>query len=190
MATRDYTSTSQDYMTPPELYQPLLDFMGLDKFTSDLACSNMNIPAEKYYTPDGLFSSEDFFFKISGQTGLDGNFGAGVHFLNPPFRETNAFLKVVTDEVSKNPDSRIWCILPSDRFETKYYNKFIVKNPNCFWVFLPKAGFLVPQQPLEKPKPSVKVMYCYFGKDAATTAKSFAELYGDKWGVVYNQFSC
>ena len=64
MAIRNYNSTTQDYMTPPDLYQPLLDFMGIDKFDTDIACSNMNIPAKKYRTPEGEFSSDDFFFKI------------------------------------------------------------------------------------------------------------------------------
>lgn len=189
MATRSYDSQSSAYMTPPELYQPLLDFMGIDKFTSDLACSNMNIPAEKYYTPQGLFSPDDFFFKLSETTGLDGDYGSGVHFLNPPFRETQAFLKVVFDETNKNPDCRVWCILPADRFETKYYNKYITHNPNCFFAFLPKAGFILPQAPLEKPIPSVKVMYCYFGQDAEKTAESFHELYGETWGVIYNKLN-
>lgn len=188
MAIRNYDSQSSAYMTPPDLYQPLLDFMGIDKFTADLASSNMNVPAEKYYTPDGLFSSDDFFFKLSENTGLDGDYGDGIHFLNPPFRETKAFLKKVVDETNKNSECRVWSILPADRFETNYYKDFIVKNPNCFWVFLPKAGFLVPSAPLEKPVPSVKVMYCYFGQDAEKIAESFNELYGDKWAVVYNKF--
>ena len=189
MATRNYKSTTQDYMTPPDLYQPLLDFMGIDKFDTDIACSNMNIPAKKYRTPEGEFSSDDFFFKISDKTGLSGDFGAGIHFMNPPFKLARDFIKVACSECLKEPASRFWCILPADRFETIYYREYIVNNPNCFYVFLPKAGFLVPNSPLDKPVPSVKVMYCYFGQDAEKTAESFKEIYGETWGVIYNKLN-
>jgi hypothetical protein len=189
MAKKDYTSASSNYMTPIDLYQPILDFMGIDKFDTDIACSNMNIPAKKYRTPDGEFLENDFFFKVSDKTGLDGDFGAGVHFMNPPFDLARHFLKVINEELKKEPSSRFWCILPSDRFETKYYREYIVNNPNCFIMFLPKAGFLIPGTPLDKPKPSVKVMYCYFGTDAETTARSFQEVYGQMGAVVYNKLN-
>ena len=191
MATRTYTAQSQDYMSPKELYLPLLDFMGLDKFKTDIACSNMNIPAELYRTPEGEFSAEAFnsMFKLSNRTGLDGGFGEGVHFCNPPFREARHFIKVAVGELAKEPNSRFWFILPSDRMETKYYRDYILKNPNCFIVFLPKAGFLVPNKPLDKPIASVKVMYVYFGKDAKETAQAFNEIYGEHWAVVYNELN-
>lgn len=189
MATRDYSANTQDYMTPIAMYQPLLDFMGLTEFDTDIASSNMNVPAKKYRTPNGEFGKGDFFFKLSDLTGLDGQFGAGVHFCNPPFRITKDFLKVMVEASLKEPSSRFWCILPADRFETKYYKKYILDNPNCFYAFLPKAGFLIPDSPLAKPIPSVKVMYCYFGQDAEVTAKSFKEIYGEHWGVVYNSLN-
>lgn len=189
MTQRKYDSSSQVYMTPPELYTPLLDFMGIDEFDTDIACSNMNIPAKKYRTPEGEFSKNDFFFKLSNKDGLAGDFGPGIHFCNPPFRECKKFLKVICDEVKKEPNARFWCIVPADRFETEYYKEYILRNKNCFWVALPKAGFLVPERPLDKPIPSVKVAYIYFGQDAYATAKAFQELYGDTRAVVYNALS-
>lgn len=188
MAKFDYGSSSQSYMTPPSLYTPLLDFMGLDKFKTDIACDNTNIPADFYRTPEGEFSADAFdpMFKISDRTGLSGHFPTGVHFCNPPFREARHFIKVAVDELKINPESRFWFILPSDRMETKYYKEYILDNPDCFMVFLPKAGFIVPGSPLEKPVASVKVMYVYFGKDAKETAQSFKEIYGEHWAVVYN----
>lgn len=184
-----YLSISQDYMTPPELYTPPLDFMGIEEFDTDIACSNMNIPAKKYRTPEGEFSKDDFVFKLSDKDGLAGDFGAGVHFCNPPFRYCKDFLKVISKEVTKEPNARFWCILPSDRFETKYFQEYILNNKNCFWVALPKAGFLIPGSPLDKPVPSVKVLYAYFGQDAHVTAKAFQELYGDTRTVVYNSLA-
>ena len=183
---KKYLSNTQEYMTPQPLYQLILDFMCIDEFTSDIACSNMNIPAKYYYTKDGKFSKSDFFFKLSDDTGLNGNFGEGVHFCNPPFRETRHFLKTIASEIKKEPKSKFWCILPVDRFETKYYWDYILKNPNCFFVPLQKQGFLVPSNPLDKPVPSVKVMYAYFGTDAQETAESFHEIYGE-YPVVYNK---
>lgn len=188
MANFDYSAKSQDYFTPKELYQPLLDFMGLEKFKTDIACSNNNIPAEYYCTIDGRYESGAFdpMFRLSNDDGLKGKFGSGVHFCNPPFREARHFIKVAIDEIEKEPNSRFWFILPSDRMETKYYKEYIIKNPNCFMVFLPKAGFLVPNRPLDNPVASVKVMYVYFGTDAKETAQAFNELYGDYWAVIYN----
>lgn len=186
MTQRKYDSSSQVYYTPLDLFQPLLDFMGIDEFDTDIAADNMNIPAKKYRTLNGEFSKEDFFFKLSDRDGLAGDFGPGIHFCNPPFRYCREFLKVICEDVKKEPNARFWCILPSDRFATKYFHEYILGNKNCFWVALPKAGFLIPERPLDKPVPSVYVMYCYFGQDALETAKSFQELYGESRAVVYN----
>ena len=185
---KDYSSESQRYMTPVEMYQPILDFMGIDEFDSDVACENMNIPAKKYFTEDGLYAKNDFFFKLASVDGLTGEWGNGVHFCNPPWKLSRHFVKKIYQEVTANKNSRVWAILPMDRFETAFYQKFIAKNKNCFCVLLPKAGFLIPEAPLDTPKPSGKAMYVYFGQDAKETAASWNEVM-DVGVVFYNAFS-
>lgn len=185
---KDYTSRSQRYMTPKDMYQPILDFMGMDEFDSDVACENMNIPAKKYFTEDGVYNKNDFFFKIADVDGLSGEWGDGVHFCNPPWDKCRHFVKKIYDEVTANKNARVWAILPMDRFETAFYRKYIAKNKNCFCVMLPKAGFLTVEEPTATPVPSVKAMYVYFGQDAKETAASWNEVM-DIGVVYYNLFS-
>lgn len=163
MAKKDYSAGSQRYMTPETIYQPLLDFEGVEKFDMDVACENKNIPAKKYYTESGLYA-EDFFFQESPENGLTGAW-EGLCFMNCPWDKCKQFLPKALAEAEKGV--RIWAVLPADRWETNYFQESILRNPNCFAFFMSqKQGFLVPESPIEKPKPSVKVVLVYFGKDA------------------------
>ena len=188
MATRNYVSSSQRYMTPPSLYQPILDFMGIDEFDLDVACENKNIPAKMYYTKEGLYTKDNFFFQVSPHDGLSGSWSDYVKiiFMNCPWDLSRKFIHKAVQEVNANPDMCVWAILPSSRPECIYMRENILMNPNCFITYLPLQGFLVPEKPLEAPVPSVKAMVVYFGQDAWETAKSWQEMNSLSKDVVYN----
>jgi len=45
-----YKAGRDDYMTPPDIYEPLLKLFGRDKFDIDVCCTKENIPANIHYT--------------------------------------------------------------------------------------------------------------------------------------------
>lgn len=191
MATRNYISNSQRYMTPQNLYQPILNFMGISEFDVDVACENKNIPAKYYLTKEGAYSKDDFFFKLSTGDGLSSRWAdyGKVMFMNCPWDMCKLFVPKAKKEVEDNPDICVWAVLPSSRPETKYIRENIIMNPNCFITYLPLQGFLIPEKPLEAPVPSVKAMLVYFGKDAEETSKSWLELNTLSKAVVYNSLA-
>ena len=50
MATKDYKSLTDDYMTPKEIYQPILNFIEKEKFDLDVCTTKFNIPADYHCT--------------------------------------------------------------------------------------------------------------------------------------------
>ena len=148
MAQKAYDSERQDYKTPPEIYEKLLRMAEIDKFDIDVCCSEKNIPAKRHFL--------DLFYD-----GLTEKW-QGFCFLNPPFKYTQKWVKKAVESVDKN-DAVVFAVIPADRMETKYYQDYILKNPNCVFCFLPnKIGFIIPGHETEKPKPSQKIMIAIF----------------------------
>ncbi len=165
MAKKNYTSERQDYMTPPDIYGQLLYLMEhsqgiLQKhsyFDIDVCCSRHNIPACIHFL-EGISNGlmEQWY---------------GDCFMNPPFRYTKLWVEKAVKEVADSNKSKVktqvFAILPADRLETKYYQKHILKNPNCAFAFLPnKIGFINPEDMEAAPKPSQKIMVVIFTNDA------------------------
>ena len=152
MAKKDYSSSGNDYKTPPELYEKLLYFAGIVEFDLDVCCSEHNIPAKKY---------NDVFYTDGLNTDWIGDC-----FLNPPFNETAKWVKKAVESVDKyKTRTNVFAILPADRFETKYYQKYIINNPDCVFAFLPgKRGFIIPGHENEPVIPSQKIIIVIFTK--------------------------
>lgn len=161
MAKKDYDSIRDDYKTPPEIYERLLKYAQIEKFDLDVCCSEHNIPAKAY---------NDVFFVDGLQTEW-----IGKCFLNPPFKETIKWVRKAVEMVKKYKfDTEVFCVLPGDRFETKFYQECILLNPDCLFAFLPfKQGFIIPGQEDEPIKPSQKIIIAIFTKRAAEWAYSW-----------------
>lgn len=161
MAKKDYDSLRDDYKTPPEIYERILKYAGIKEFDLDVCCSEPNIPAKKHndsFYVDGLLTE-----------------WVGKCFLNPPFNQTIKWVKKAVESVSKYKyGTEVFCVLPADRFETKFYQDCIVKNPDCLFAFLQgKQGFIIPGQESEPIKPSQKIAIVIFTKRAAEWAYSW-----------------
>lgn len=161
MAKKDYDSIRDDYKTPPDIYLPILNIAGIKKFDLDVCCSEHNIPAKNY---------NDSFFVDGLKTEWVGDC-----FLNPPFKDTVKWVKKAAESVQKYKfATNVFAVLPADRFETKFYQENIVKNPDCLFAFLPKKqGFIIPGQENEVIKPSQKIAIVIFTKRAAEYAYSW-----------------
>lgn len=161
MAKKDYTAQRDDYMTPQEIYRPLLQLIEQSKFSIDVCCSEANIPADRH-----------FFSNI--YDGLHEVWG-GYCFLNPPFALTQRFVRKAVRETSVFTTTV--AVLPADRLETKYYQECILQNERCMFAFLPgKVGFINPDDKTAKPIPSQKIMIVIFSE--------LAGIYKDKWNML------
>ena len=160
MAQKTYDSLRGDYKTPPQIYKPLLLLAEVQKFDLDVCCSDENIPAEKY----------NYIFYVDG---LKTDW-SGKCFMNPPFFCTEKWVKKAVKEVKRNITTEVYCVLPADRFETKFYQENIIRNSHCMFAFLPgKQGFIVPGREKEPLKPSQKIAIVVFSRHAKQLAHNW-----------------
>jgi hypothetical protein len=151
-----YKSGRDDYMTPPDIYGPLLKLFNREKFDIDVCCTKENIPANIHYTKN--------------ENGLLQKW-SGLCFCNPPWNKTPKWINKGFHE-SVNPDTHICFVIPSNRFETGYMQDHIMNNPNALWLILPqKRGFIIPGQEDQKPIPSVGVAIAIMSPDAKKLQK-------------------
>lgn len=147
-----YKSNRGDYMTPPQIYAPILNYFGRSEFDIDVSCTSKNIPAIKHYTKaeDGLKQSWD-----------------GLCFCNPEWDIAMKFVKKGAAELLINPDLEIVYVLSSDKMYIGYVQEFFLQNPDCvFWVLPGKQGFIIPGEEHKPLVPSVGVMMAVLSKHA------------------------
>ena len=123
MAQKDYTAERSDYMTPASIYNTLLQIAGVEFFNTDVCCSRKNIPA-LHHCIEGERDGLQFVWH-------------GPCFLNPPFKTAEKWVRRAVELVKDNDKLAVYAVLPADRFETKYYQECILKNPHCVFCFLP-----------------------------------------------------
>ncbi len=146
-----YNSGRDDYMTPPDIYQPLLTLFKKEKFDIDVCCTKENIPANIHYT--------------KSENGLLQKW-IGLCFCNPPWNKTPHWLKKGFQESSRK-NTHVCFVIPSNRFETNYMQECIINNPNALWLILPKKrGFIIPGQEDKEPIPSVGVAIAIMSTEA------------------------
>ena len=154
MAQKNYTAERSDYMTPFSIYSTLLQIAQREIFDIDVCCSRKNIPAIHHF--------------IDGRRDGLKEVWHGDCFLNPPFKTAVKWIRKAVEAVKDSDNTRVFAVIPADRLETKYYQECILKNKYCVFCFLPyKAGFIIPGQEDQPPKPSQKIMIAIFSKDAA-----------------------
>lgn len=119
-----FGSQRHDYMTPlPELINPLLKFINISYFTTDVCCSKTNIPASIHYF-DGITDGLKEIWK-------------GICWLNPPYKTMVDWIKQAYFCACEGKSCEVWAIVPA-RTETVFWKKYISENPDCFVVFLKK----------------------------------------------------
>ena len=159
MTKYNFTSKSNDYHTPPEIYKPILDFIGQDKFCLDVCCSAKNIPAKIHI--------------VAGyDNGLKIDWNHRVCWMNPPYNQCDKWVAKAYHETQKGW-GEVWGIIPN-RTETKYFHKYILGNPDSFRILLKKEwSFIHPEtgdycRDKEGKKAVYKNPLCivYFGKRA------------------------
>lgn len=148
-----YKSIRDDYMTPPEIYQPLLKFFNRVEFDIDVCCTKHNIPAKQHFTKeiDGL--------KQNWQ---------GLCFCNPVWKFTNKWLKKGANLVRSGADFIGCYVIPSDRLYVNYMQRDIINNPYAAFAILPgKQGYIIPGLENIPPVPSVGTMICILTANAS-----------------------
>lgn len=140
MASIVKKSNNIEYLTPPEIYNPLLEFIGLKYFDIDVCCSNNNIPALHYITRKGLHSNFEFAL-VEPVNSLKLNW-VNTCWMNPPFNECPIWVKKAFKE-GQNEECEVWCLLPANRFNANYFQKCFAEYDNWFLVLLEgKYNFL------------------------------------------------
>jgi hypothetical protein len=115
-----YDSGSTEYQTPPEIYNPILEIMGKDKFTFDVCTSLDNIPAEVGFIKEmnGLLQP---WIKLC--------------WMNPPFNQCPKWVKKAIEE-TKKPSCEVWGIIPA-RTKEKYFQELLkAVKERGFMVFI------------------------------------------------------
>lgn len=115
-----YESTRDDYLTPSELYENLMEKENLKIFDCDVCCSHFNIPALFHYKKDGLYNLEGE--KLSDKNGLNGDWYQ-YNWCNPPFDICISFVQKAVLEQKKG--NTTFMIIPA-RVETKYWHDYIL----------------------------------------------------------------
>ena len=162
MAEPNYKANSQEYMTPKEIYQPILNFISAVNFFVDVCCTEENIPAA-FHTVKSR-PDEEIWRKTC--------------WMNPPWNETGKWLDKAFKEVKEN-DCEVWCCIPGDRMNNVYFNKLLSSNDNWFIAFLTgKFNFEDPSISRELNEQNAKngglnspVMIMYIGSRARELAK-------------------
>lgn len=135
-----YKSLRDDYKTPPEIYEKILQVFGYKTFDLDVACTEHNVPAKNYFTKE--------------EDGLKQKWG-GICFCNPPWRFTNKFIKKAVQE-AKELNALTCFVISSDRFYTGFMQDYVVNNQNAvFLVMKQKQGYIIPGEEDKPPIPSV-----------------------------------
>lgn len=112
----NYNSNTNDYKTPPAIYEMALKYLNIDKFTLDACCSDKHIPSYLHF--------------IKGKNdGLEEHW-ATYTWCNPPYNECEKWVTKAYYEVEKGYCAIAVLLLPV-RTETKYWHKYILNNSNC-----------------------------------------------------------
>ena len=138
MGKYDFTAQRDDYLTPSEIVQYVLDMNDLEQFDCDVCCFQSNIPAKFRYKKDGLFL--DSGAKISDSDGLKGAWFP-VNWCNPPFPLCKQFIRKASEEQKRGRTT--YMLIPA-RTETKYWHDYILdggraSNPTVDVEFLRKG---------------------------------------------------
>lgn len=132
-----YKSLRDDYKTPQKIYSPILEIFNRSNFDIDVACTEHNIPADKYFTKaeNGLLQTWQ-----------------GLCFCNPPWNKTIKFIQKAINEKF----ATTCFVVASDRFYVDYMQDNVINNPCAVFVILPKKqGFIIPGKEDKTPVPSV-----------------------------------
>ncbi|MEI8128005.1 MAG: DNA N-6-adenine-methyltransferase [bacterium] len=125
-AIYNYDRIRNDYMTPPEVYKPILEKIGKRKFDLDVCCSKKNIPAKKHFIDGEMDGLNEAWCKIN--------------WMNPPFTTCEHWVRKAVEEQLKG--NTTFSILPV-RTESLFWRECIFLNgkpinPNVDITFLIK----------------------------------------------------
>jgi hypothetical protein len=124
-----YTSERQDWQTPPDFLEKLLEFVGLAQFDLDPCCTSENVPAQF------RFHEADNGLRQSWLVVQD-----ALVFMNPPYDVCEDWVKKAVRESRKG--ARVWGLFPA-RLDTIYWHEwvfqeqgfvFFIKRRLSFWL--------------------------------------------------------
>ena len=116
-----FYSTRDDYMTPVNFVEKVLQENNLPFFDCDVCCTEFNIPAKSHYKKDGFYIFQN---KVNDIDGLNGEWSK-FNWCNPPFDKCEEFIaKAVTEQAKGNTT---FMLIPA-RTETGYWQKYILNN--------------------------------------------------------------
>lgn len=140
MPKYNYTTLRNDYMTPPEVYMPILKKLNREQFDLDVCCSKKNIPATKHYIEGEIDGLKEAWCEVN--------------WMNPPFSTCEKWVRKAAAE-QKNGKTT-FSILPV-RTESLFWHEcilnkrdvsinFLIKNQKSGVTFIdPKTGDYVKQ---------------------------------------------
>lgn len=121
MARPDYTSSRNDFLTPPEVYGPILKKLKIQEFDLDVCCSIKNIPAKKHFINGKFDGLKEPWEKIN--------------WMNPPFSTCRVWVKKAFEEQKRG--NTTYAILPA-RVETEFWRKYVIENKSAYPKYLLK----------------------------------------------------
>lgn len=169
-----YTSTRQDWQTPPKVVNALLAFENRAQFDLDPCCSMKNVPAVTHYLYPQFDGS-----KLPWDIGPDGE---TLVYANTEYG--NALKKIWAPKIYEEAQKgvKIWALIPA-RTDTQYQHDYLFTKADftvfiyerlCFWL----DGF--PYMQLDKKSGKWKegtapfpTMLCYFGDDGLAKAQKW-----------------
>lgn len=140
-----YDSDRQDYLTPPEFINGILEKFKRSEFDLDVCCTKKNIPAKEHYIYPEFDGLELEWKKLN--------------WCNPPFRYTPLWVKKAYEEQKKGHQTLM--LIPA-RTEMKYFHYYILGNDMADITFLRKGlRFLDPEtnEPMGVYKNALALIY-------------------------------
>jgi len=117
----NYSTLRNDYMTPPEVYEPILKKLKITEFDLDVCCSRNNIPAKKHFIEEETNGLKEAW--------------CGINWMNPPFSTCEAWVRKAAAEQLKG--NTTYSILPV-RTESLFWKECILNKRNVSVKFLIK----------------------------------------------------
>ena len=120
-----FSSRSDEWVTPQKLFDRLNKEFGIGL---DVCATEENTKYKKYYTKNSDGLGQNWLQDLETPIG----FVWGSIWCNPPYSQINKWVEKAYCEFKKFGGSfyKIILLLPA-RTDTKWFHKYIYKNPNC-----------------------------------------------------------
>lgn len=169
-----YSSSADDWMTPPDFIETLLKFLGKDRFDLDPCCTLPNIPALRHY----------FYPDYNGLLEPWGAENGSVVYLNPPYGTALPKWILKASEEAKR-GAQVWGLIPA-RPDTRYWQQQVFSQHSFVFFLQGRLKFL--KNGVNNGTAPFPTALVYWGKDWPAMADRFSQAQPFKGSLVITAY--